>query len=348
MIPQPKPGPKVRREILIGSGAMASLFGIGTLGYFVLEGWSVLDSFYMTFITLTTIGFAEVRPLSESGKLFTIAISAVGIGTFAYIASRTVQSIVTNNLFRKRLMQRKIDRLGNHFIICGYGRIGQRVARDLLTAQRDIVVIDRRDDRAEELEQAGILFVQDEAEEEETLRKAGLERASGLILVLPQDSANVYVALTARELRPDKHLFIVARTNEQTSTRKLLRAGADKVISPLEIGADRIAQTILRPHVDRFMEKVLGVDVLDFDLEELQVEAGSMVDGRSLAEIDFRRHFNAIVVGIMKEAHRQWNFNPDASLPIDAGDTLIVLGPPEAIKRIRVEGCMAQGSGVTI
>ncbi len=321
---------------------MLALLSTGTFGYAVLEGWSLMDSFYMTFITLTTIGFAEVAPLSTAGKIFTIAISAVGIGTFAYIASRTVQSIVTNNLFRKRIMQRKIDRLEGHFIICGYGRIGQRVARDLLAAERDIVVIDRRDDRAKQLEENGILFVQDEAEEDSTLRQAGIERASGLILVLPVDSANVYVALTAREVRPDNGLFIVARTNEQTSTRKLLRAGADKVISPLEIGADRIAQTILRPHVDRFMEKVLGVDVLDFDLEELQVEPGAMLDGRSLAEVEFRRRFNAIVVGIMKQDSRQWNFNPDASLPIAGGDTLIVLGPPETIECIQVEGCSAR------
>ena len=325
---------------------MISILGAGTMGYVVLQGWSVMDAFYMTFITLTTIGFAEVRPLSDAGKLFTIGIAVVGIGTFAYIASRTVQSIVINNLFRRRLMQRKIDHLEGHFVICGFGRLGQRVARDLVAADRDVVVIDRRDDRAEQLEQAGILFVQDDAEEDATLRRAGLERAAGLILVLPQDSANVYVALTAREIRPDSMFFIVARTNEQTSTRKLLRAGADKVISPVEIGADRIAQTILRPHVDRFMEKVLGVDVLDFDLEELQVEAGSMVDGRSLAELDFRRHFDAIVVGIMKQDLRQWNFNPDASLQIDAGDTLIVLGPPDTIERIRREGCSARTASI--
>lgn len=331
--------PAAFRDILLGSVVMVSLIAIGTIGYMLIEGWAPLDAFYMTFITLTTIGFGEVRPLHPLGKLFTIAISVVGIGTFAYIASRTVQSLVTNQTFRRRLMQRRIDNLTGHYIVCGYGRLGQRLARDLIAAGRDVVLIDRRDDRAHQLEQDGFLYVQDDAEEERTLRQAGLEQAAGLILVLPQDAANVFVALTAREIRPGNDLFIVARTNEQTSINKLLRAGADKVISPLEIGADRMAQTILRPNVDRFMEQVLGVEALDFDMEEVQIREGSLLDGRSLAEVDFRRRFNAIVVGVLKGEGGHWRFNPDATIPVDAGDTMIVLGPAEMIRRIREEGC---------
>ncbi|NNF58716.1 MAG: potassium channel protein [Rhodothermaceae bacterium] len=328
----------------MGSAILLGILGLGTVGYVLVEGWGVLDAFYMTFITLTTIGFAEVAPLSPVGKLFTIAISAVGIGTFAYIASRTVQSLVTSQAFRQRRMERKIDQLSGHYIIAGYGRLGQRIARDLTAAERDIVIIDRRDDRAEQLTADGFLYVQNDAEEEGTLRAAGLERAAGLVLVLPQDAANVFVALTAREIRPDEELFIVARTNEQSSLNKLLRAGADKVISPLEIGADRIAQTILRPRVDRFMEQVLGVDALDFDMEEVEVHTGSLLAGRSLAEVEFKRRFNAIVVGVQQADRGQWRFNPDATIPIDAGDTLIVLGPADMIRRIRQEGCSPTSS----
>lgn len=327
------------RDIVLGSIALIAILGIGTVGYVVLEGWTMMDALYMTFITLTTIGFAEVAPLSSTGKIFTMAISSVGIGTFAYIASRTVQSIVTNTLWRHRLMQRKIDQLSGHFIICGYGRLGQRVAGDLLAAGRNIVVVDRRDDRAQQLDEAGILFVQDEAEEESTLKLAGIERAVGLVLVLPSDAANVFVALSARELRPEKELFIVARTNEQSSISKLKRAGADKVISPLEIGGDRIAQTILRPHVDRFMQKVLGVGALDFNLEEVRVRPGSLLDGKSLAQVEFRTRFNAIVVGILKSEENHWRYNPDASVPVGSGDTIIVLGPNEMIQKIQLEGC---------
>ncbi|HYE96437.1 MAG TPA: potassium channel protein [Rubricoccaceae bacterium] len=332
------------REALLGVSAISVLLAVGTAGYMAIEGWTAMDALYMTFITLATIGFGETHPLSTTGRLFTMAISTVGIGTFAYIAARLVQLVLTTQRFRERLMQRRIDQLENHYVICGYGRLGQRLTRDLLAAGREVVVIDRRSDRVEALNEAGVLYVQGEAEEEETLRSAGLARAAGLVLVLPQDAANVFVALTAREIRPReglRGLLIVARTNEQASIPKLLRAGADKVISPIEIGADRMAQTILRPNVDRFMEQVLGVGALDFNMEEARIERTSFLDGRSLAEIDFRRRFDTIVVGILKGTTGQWRFNPDAALPLRAGDTLVVLGPPRMIHRLREEGCAA-------
>lgn len=326
-----------RRELVLGAIAISVLLSVGTAGYIVLEGWSPMDAFYMTVITLTTIGFSEVRPLAPAGKLFTVALALVGIGTFATIASRAVQLFVTNASLQERAMQRRIDKLRDHYVVAGYGRLGQRIVRDLAAAGRKVVVIDQREDRAAQLDEAGHPYVQDNAEEEATLRAAGLERAAGLVLVLPQDAANVFVALTAREICGDD-LFIVARTNEQTSLNKLHRAGADKVISPLEIGADRIAQTILRPRVDRFMDQVLGVGALDFDLEEVVVQPGSLLDGRSLLEVDFRRRFNAIVVAVLQAESGDWRFNPDAHLPLRASDTLIVLGSPDQIRHVRTEG----------
>ena len=320
------------------------LVGVGTGGYMVLEGWDPMDAFYMTAITLTTIGFGEVHPLSDPGRVFTAVLAFVGIGTFATIASRVVQLLVTSDTLRQRAMQRRIDALAGHYVIAGFGRLGQRIAGDLAAAGRDFVVIDRRDDRAAQLTAAGYAYVQAEAEEEESLRAAGVERAAGLVLVLPQDAANVFVALTAREIMDDRDLFIVARTNEQTSINKLLRAGADKVISPLEIGADRIAQTILRPRVDRFMEQVLGVDALDLDLQEVPIGAGSLLDGRSLAEVDFRRRFHAVVVGVQQQGTGEWLFNPDARLALEAGDVLIVLATVEQTRRIREDGAAPASS----
>ncbi len=325
------------RELLLGAVALAVLFAVGTAGYVIVEGWRAMDAFYMTFITLTTIGFGEVRPLDDAGKLFTVVLATVGIGTFATIATRAVQIVVTSSTLRYRTMTRRIAALSGHYVVCGYGRLGQRIAHDLIDGGLDVVVVDRRDDRAAQLREAGLLFVQDEAQEEHTLHSAGIERAAGLVLVLPNDADNVFVALTARELRSDEDLFVVARSNEQTSVRKLLRAGADKVISPLDIGADRIAQTILRPQVNRFMEQVLGVDSLDFDLAEAHVAKGSALDGRSLADVDFRRRFNAIVVAVHSADGGSWLFNPDALVPLCAGDTLIVLGSPGSVRTIRVE-----------
>ncbi len=330
-----------RREVVLGAVALVVLLTVGAGGYALIEGWGPVDAVYMTAITLTTIGFGEVRPLSDAGKAFTVVLAFVGIGTFATIASRAVQILVTSATLRQRAMQRRIDKLQGHFIVAGYGRLGQRIVRDLRAAGRAVVVIDQRDDRAAQLDEAGIPFVQDNAEEEETLRQSGIERAAGLVLVLPQDAANVFVALTAREVMQGRELFIVARTNEQTSLNKLRRAGADKVISPLEIGADRIAQTILRPRVDRFMEKVLGVGSLDFDLEEVMIESGSLLDGRSLVEVDFRRRFQAIVVGVLQAETGEWRFNPDARLPLAAGDALIVLATPAQLNTIRAEGALA-------
>jgi voltage-gated potassium channel len=328
------------REVALGSAALVVLLTVGTVGYEIIEGWGAMDSFYMTFITLTTIGFAEVQPLSDAGKVFTVVLAFVGIGTFATIASRIVQILVTTTTLRQRAMQRRISKLRGHYVVAGYGRLGRRITRDLAAAGRDVVVIERADDRVAELEADGHPYVQGDAVEEEVLLEAGIERAAGLVLVLPEDAANVFVALSAREIGLDD-LFIVSRTNEQASLNKLLRAGADKVISPLEIGADRIAQTILRPRVDRFMEQVLGVDALDFDLEEVTVEAGSLLDGRSLAEVDFRRRFNAIVVAVLQAEGGSWQFNPDATLPLRAGDTLIVLASLEQLARIRSEGARA-------
>ena len=330
--------------MLLGALALLVLSAVGTAGYVLIEGWSAFDAFYMTFITLTTIGFAEVHPVSTTGRLFTVVLAAVGIGTYATVAARAIQLLVSTPTFRQRAMQRRIEHLQGHYVVCGYGRLGQRLVRDLMHGGRDVVVVDRRDDRAAQLEAAGLPYVMGDAEDEAVLRAAGLERAAGLVLVLPLDAANVFVALTAREVRPEHPpdgLLVVARTNEQTSVPKLLRSGVDKVISPIEIGADRMAQTILRPNVDRFIEHVLGVGTLDSHMEEAHVLPGALLDGRSLAEVDFRRRFDAIVVAVLCAADGGWRFNPEADQPLAAGDTLIVLGPPDTIRRVRREGCSA-------
>ena len=324
---------RAQRELLLGMAALAVLVALGTAGYALIERWNALDAFYMTFITLSTIGFSEVHQLSPAGKLFTVALATVGIGTFATIASRTIQLLVSSPGVRERLMQRRIAQFEQHYVICGYGRLGQRISRDLQAARKTFVVVDRREDRVEQLTADGYPYVAGDATEDAVLHAAGIDRAAGLVLVLPDDAANVFVALTAREARGDD-LFIVARTNEQAATNKLLRAGADKVISPLEIGADRIAQTILRPRVDHFMEHVLGVDTLDFDLEEVLVEPGSALDGLSLLDVDFRRRFDAIVVAVFDASEDRWRFNPDARVPLAGGDTLVVLTSPEHLRKI--------------
>ena len=328
-----------RREIVLATAFLLGLLVVGTLGYIELEGMTWIEGLYMTFITLSTIGFGEVQQLSDAGRFFTIFIGLVGIGVVAFIATRTAQALLSDRLLGQRQRTKRIKLMQGHYIICGYGNVGRRIAQDLDRAGRPFVVIDRGMDVADALQEARIVYVQGDAEEEETLREAGIDRARGLILTLPEDSTNVFVTLVARELNPG--LFILARTNNRKNRKKLLHAGANKVVSPDEIGADRMAQVILRPHVDRFMEHVLQTGALGLHMEEVTVEAGAPLDGKSLAEARFRQRFDAIVVALIRTDPDEMRFNPSASDLISAGDVLIVLGSREMIDRLREDGCVA-------
>lgn len=232
-----------------------------------------------------------------------------------------------------------INKLSDHYVLCGYGRIGKRIAEDLTRSNVPFVIIENNAEKLEALQKTQMLFIAGSADEDETLETAGVSRARGLILTLPEDAVNVFVTLIAREINPD--LFILARTNRIANRRKLLTAGADKVVSPYEIGADRMAQVILRPTVDRFMERVLHTDALNLTMDEVTVQPGSPIAGRSLAESNLRQSFDAIVVSIMDGTTLEMKFNPVATDRVNAGDTLIVLGSREMIAKLRREGCNA-------
>ena len=326
-----------KREIALASLLLFVLLVVGTIGYVLIEGWSLMDGLYMTFITLTTIGFREVDTLSNGGRLFTITIGLIGIGSVAFIATRSVQYLVNTQYLRERRMKRRIDDLKDHYVLVGYGRVAQRIANDLSRAGRPFVVIDRSGEAVEALEAKHLLYVRGDAEEEETIVEAGIGDARGMILTLPEDSANVFVTLMARELNPD--LFILARTNNLRNQRKLLHAGANKVLSPDEIGADRMAQVILRPHVDRFMEQVLRTGALGLQMEEVRIRDGAPLAGKSLAESNFRQQFDAVVVAVIDEESGNMQFNPSAETRLKPGDVLIVLGSQDMISRLETVGC---------
>ena len=204
-------------------------------------------------------------------------------------------------------MSKRISQLQDHYIICGYGRLGARVTHDLARARRSFVVVEVSPEKVENLVEQGFLFIHGNAENEEVLEEAGIRSAKGLILTLPEDSSNVFVTLTAREMNPG--LFILARTDTHQNVPKLRRAGADKVVAAYEIGADRMAQVILRPNVDRFMEDVLKSEGLDLIMEEVPVNEGSMIAGHSLAESNFRQSFNTIVVAILESASNEMHWD---------------------------------------
>lgn len=325
------------RDLIFAGIFIAGLLALGGLGYVWIEGWSYLDGLYMTFLTLTTIGFTEVGPLSSAGRLFTMAVGVIGIGSVAIIVTRTAQFLVNSQRMKTRRVTLMIQKLDSHYIICGYGRIGSRIATDLENMKVPFVVIENDPVKITALSDSDILYVEGDAEEEASLMAAGLKKARGLILTLPEDSMNVFVSLLAREFSRD--LFILARAGKPENHRRLIRAGADKVISPYEIGAHRMSQVILRPNVVRFMENVLLNDDLDLSMEEVPVHENAPVAGKTLAQSNLRQHFDVIVVGIIRQDTREIEFNPGASEVIGAGDIMIVLGSPEMIGKLRQEGC---------
>jgi voltage-gated potassium channel len=326
-----------RREILLASIALFVLFVLGTTGYALIEGWSWMDGLYMTFITLSTIGFQEIHTLSDAGRLFTLGLGITGIGLLTFVVARSAQLLLASERLRERRIMKQIDDLSGHYIVCGYGRVGQRLAEDLQNADRPFVVVDIAEEEIAELRKRNILHVQGNAEDEEVLKTAGLERARGLILTLPEDSSNVFVALTAREMNPD--LFILARTVDHDNRSKLLHAGADKVIAPSEVGADRMAQVVLRPNVDDFMERILHANALSLQIDEVEVHRSAPLAGQTLAESNFRQQFDAVVIGIIDADTGDMTFNPTPTSRIEAGDILIVLGDSTVIEALREKVC---------
>lgn len=321
------------REIIVVFFFLLVLVVAGTMGYMLIEQWGWVDGLYFTFITLTTIGYGEIHELSTTGRFFTILIAALGIGAFVFIGSRGVQVLLISHNLRESHMKRQISRMKNHYIICGYGRVGKRIVKDLINGGESFVVIDRAGEVIELLREEGIPFIEGDAEDEKTLNAAALKSAKGLILATPEDSANVFVSLTAREIRED--LFILARANSRINARKLLHAGANKAIAPDEIGARRMAQVILRPHVDRFMDEVFHAESLDRAMDEVTIREGAEIIGKSLAQSHFRQQFDLIVIAVIDGATREMHFNPNAQDAIQAQDILIVLGHSEVIQRLR-------------
>lgn len=316
---------------------LIAIFAAGSVGYHLLEDMTLFEGFYMTFITITTIGFGEIHSLTIKGRLLTVGISLVGIGVIAYIASQGTQLLFESEIFRTRAMKKTLEKMENHYIICGYGRIGHRIAQVLYDANIPIVVVENRPDVIERVNADRLLYVEGNAQEEDVLRRAGIERAQGLVCTLSRDQDNVFVTLIAREL--NERIFILVRTNQHRNTRKILRAGANKVISPYEIGADRMANVILRPHVDHFMDRILGGSTQDHVFDEAKIFPDSDLDGKTLSEASIRQKYFVVIIAIIPKESRKIVFNPGSDDKIQAGDSLIVLGDIDRISHLRSRGC---------
>jgi voltage-gated potassium channel len=313
------------RKIAQLSASLLAILVLGSLGYVWIEGWDFFDSLYMTVTTLTTVGYGEVHPLSPLGKSYTMVLILAGMGVLIYIITSLARVVVEGEIreaLGKRKLLKRIKKLSGHYIICGFGRIGEIIARQLRDRGLSLVIIENKPELVTQLEESGYYFVAGDATKEEVLVEAGIERARGLVAVVHSDASNVYIVLTARSLNPN--LFIVARGEEPGATQKLLRAGADKVESPYEMGGRKMAHTILRPTVTTLMELAMHEGV-EWSMEEILVGETSPMIGQALKDSGIRQKFELIVVAI-KRADGEMLFNPTPKTLIQAGDTLILIG----------------------
>jgi voltage-gated potassium channel len=314
--------------------AVAAVLAAGVIGYSAIEGWSLLDSLFMTVVTITTIGYNVGRPLDRAGEIFTIALIVFGVGTVAY-ALKTATKLMLEGELRgilgRRKLEQKISQLKDHYIVCGFGRMGRLICRELARKPVPFVVIEKKSENITESDWEKYMIIQGDADRDETLLEAGIKRAKGLITVVTTDAENLYIVLTARGLNPD--LYIVARAGEDGSEQKLRRAGASKVISPYLIGADRMAQAVLRPAVVDFIEFATQTENMELKMEEVMISQGSSLAGLAINKSGIRQELGIIIVAI-KRADGKMEFNPSPNAVLHEGDRLIALGQPEQMKAL--------------
>jgi voltage-gated potassium channel len=313
------------RKIAQWSASLLALLLIGSLGFVWLEGWDFFDALYMTVTTLTTVGYGEIHPLDRIGRIYNMVLILTGMGVMLYIVGSLARVVIEGELqsvLGRRKLIKHIKRLKNHYILCGFGRIGEIIARQLKERGVSLVVVENAPALLPRLEASGFYFINGDATRDEVLLEAGIERAKGLVAVVGSDASNVYIVLTARSLNP--HLFIVARGEELGSEQKLLRAGADKVESPYYMGGQKMAHTILHPTVVTFMELAMK-EGIDWSMEEIAVGQTSSLLGVQLSDSGIRQKLGLILVAI-KRADGEMLFNPSHETPILSGDTLIALG----------------------
>ncbi|MBC8769153.1 potassium channel protein [Arenibacter sp. BSSL-BM3] len=311
---------------------MVLLFGV--FGYRFLSDYTWVDAFYMTIITVTTVGFSEVRPLNVEAKIFTVILIITSVFIFAFAISVITEYVLSRNslqLLKKKRVKNKISSISNHVIICGFGRNGNQAAERLKAYNRPFVVIERNKEVIEKFEE-DILFIEGDANEDETLIEAGIDRAQYLITAMPDDAANLFVVLSARQL--NKNLFIISRASQLTSQKKLRLAGADKVIMPDKIGGDHMASLVVMPDLITFMDKLSTEGEHTTNLEEVTIESFmARVDNHSLRDLDLRKKTGCTIIGYI-EPNGNYIINPEADLKLQPQGKVIVLGRPEQIKKL--------------
>lgn len=319
------------RRVRLGLLAFVTVTAVGSTGYLFL-GFSLLDALYQTVITLSTVGFREVHPLTRAGKIYTMVLIFFGVGTVLTTFTVVVEAVIEGRLrdaYGRRRMQRKIAGMSGHTIICGWGRVGQSIARYVAAGGQPLVIVDTDGERLAQLDHPSVVG---DATDDAVLAAAGIARASSLIAAIDTDAENLFVALTARSLRPD--LFIVARSRTASSEEKLRRAGADRVVNPQAIGGERMAAFVLQPHVAEFVDVVMHDGSLEFRLEEVPVPTSSPLAGRTIRENQLRDTTGALVLAL-RGADGSFHTNPDPDTLVAAGQILIVIGTADQLAKLR-------------
>ncbi|HSM58259.1 MAG TPA: potassium channel protein [Candidatus Sulfomarinibacteraceae bacterium] len=326
--------PSLKRRLLFIILTILFVLALGTGWYATIERWSLIESLYMTVITLSTVGFAEVRPLSDASRLFTVALILLGAGTVAYGLSSIGEYFLTAGVIdriRLRSLMRTLKKMNNHIIICGAGRVGRTAAETLYEMERDFVIMDTDPHVIRDLTEKGWVALEGDSTHDDALREAGIERAAGILVCTGDDSDNLFIVLSARALNPE--LLIVARSIETANEAKMRRAGADRVISPYQIGGRHMATVIVRPQVARFLDFVTLDTGLELWLEEVRIDANSALAGKTVVETNLRRRTGVTIVALLRGDEKAM-ITPDENTRLAASDELIVLGTREQLEAL--------------
>ena len=321
--------PMDHRRIRIAVILLLLTLAVGTVGFAIVEGMTWFDAFYMTVITISTVGFSEIKPLSDFGRLITIFIISTGITLGGYTIGSLLKMFIEGELgrtFGRRKLEKNISVLKDHFVICGYGRIGAIICEELQSENIPFVVIEEDPSKNEELEKNRYLYLNMDATSEEALQKAGIQNAKGLVTTVGADANNVFITLTARGLRPN--IFVLSRASDVRNEAKLMKAGASRVVSPYVLGGRRMAEVLKRPTVVDFIDIAMANRHLGLMMEEARVGSTSHLIGKNLIECRLRQDYGVIIVAIKKKSD-EMVFNPMPSERIDAGDVIVFIGKKE-------------------
>jgi voltage-gated potassium channel len=313
---------------------LTAIIAFGTVGYYIFEEMPLFEAFYMTIITISTVGFSEIRPLTVVGRSITLVVIVLGISVGTYTIGIIVRWFVEGELskiFGRRKLQKKMADLSNHFIICGFGRIGRIICQELYEDSIEFVVIEQNASAIEDIVAEKYLFLEMDATSEEALMAAGILKAKGLVTAVNSDANNVFITLTAKGLRPD--IFVLARASEEKNEAKLKKAGATKVVSPYMIGARRMAHVLKRPTVVDFIDIATMGNRLGLIMEEALIDSKSRFTGKNLIDSRLRQDFGVIIVAI-KKLSGEMIFNPKPLETLEAGDVIVLLGKKDDLKRM--------------